>query len=176
MGVKTKGFENGYEAMVSVPTSATIAAKTVMGWDNITGLYKKTPTAVSLTTVSAASADIEFAAASAAIEYGSPQIVSAVTGLSTLKLSTNYTTKVMTLTSVTTNGTIVVSYNRMDYEPSAILSEVVGTTATTQPKAVAKALVNGVVADSDLYGTLSADVKARLARNGIVVLEREEVK
>jgi len=58
------------------------------------------------------------------------------------------------------------------YEPCAVLSEDVDKNQTI---GYAKTLLNGVVADSDLYGTLSADTKARLAKNGIIVLEREGV-
>ena len=56
MSLKTEGFESGYELMVSVATNATLSAKQVMGWDNLTGLYKATPTAVTVTTTMATSA------------------------------------------------------------------------------------------------------------------------
>lgn len=172
MSLKTEGFESGYELMVSVATNATLSAKQVMGWDNLTGLYKATPTAVTVTTTMTTSAATALTAATYAIEYGSPAILSVSKGTSTTKITTNYSTKVITISSHTKGAVIKVGYNMYTYDPCAMLSEDVDKNQTI---GYAKTLLNGVVADSDLYGTLSADTKARLAKNGIIVLEREEV-
>lgn len=172
MSLKTEGFESGYELMVSVATNATLSAKQVMGWDNLTGLYKATPTAVIVTTTATSAATIALTAATYAIEYGSPAILSVSKGTSTTKITTDYSTKIITISSHTKGAVIKVGYNMYTYDPCAMLSEDVDKNQTI---GYAKTLLNGVVADSDLYGTLSADTKARLAKNGIIVLEREEV-
>lgn len=172
MSLKTEGFESGYELMVSVATNATLSAKQVMGWDNLTGLYKATPTAVIVTTTATSAATIALTAATYAIEYGSPAILSVSKGTSTTKITTDYSTKIITISSHTKGAVIKVGYNMYTYDPCAVLSEDVDKNQTI---GYAKTLLNGVVADSDLYGTLSADTKARLAKNGIIVLEREEV-
>ncbi|HNW48027.1 MAG TPA: hypothetical protein PKN02_11600, partial [Thermotogota bacterium] len=111
-------------------------------------------------------------AATYAIEYGSPAIISVSKGTSTTKISTDYSTKVITISSHTVTAVVSVGYNMYTYEPCAVLSEDVDK---AQTPGYAKMLLNGVVNDSDLYGTLSADTKARLAKNGIIVLEREGV-
>jgi hypothetical protein len=172
MSVKTKGFENGYEQLVSVATAATLEAFQVMGWDNLTGMYKPTPTAVTVTTTMATTANTALSAASYAIEYGSPEILSVSVGTAATKISTNYATKVITISSQTLSAVISIGYNMYTYDPCAMLSEGVDK---AQTPGYAKMLLNGVVNDSDLYGTLSADTKARLAKNGVIVFEREEV-
>lgn len=169
MSVKTLGFENGYEMVAPVATTATLAAYEVMGWDNLTGVFKPATTLTELSTTLATTTAVAFSSLGT-IVYGTPEILSLSTGTALTKITTSYSGKTITVSSHTKNAHIHVTYLKLDYEPSALLSEAVGH---DQALGYAKLLVNGVVNSTDV--DLEDDLIARLARNGIIVLEREEV-